>query len=101
VRVGGVEADEDAGNKAFGHLNAIHDELVAACGGVEPDYRDVWLQLFSIDIDGIRYGLRYERHEFADPTEAAEAGGPGYESVVFDPQDVVFHPPWNNGVYDT
>jgi hypothetical protein len=26
---------------------------------------------------------------------------PGHEAVVFDPLDVVFHPPWNGGTYDT
>jgi hypothetical protein len=101
MRVGGVEADKNARPKAFGHLNAIHDELVAACGGAEPEYGDIWAQLFSVEIDGIRYALRYERHEYEDPTEAEEADRPGYESVVFDPQDVVFGPPWNNGGYDT
>lgn len=101
VRIGGVEADENATAKAFGYLNAMHDELVVACGGAEPEYGDIWVQLFSIDIDGIRYALRYERHEYEDPAEAEEMGGPGYESVVLEPQDVVFHPPWNNGGYDT
>jgi hypothetical protein len=101
VRVGGVEADDGADRKAFGHLNAIHDELVAVCGGADPEYGDIWVQLFSADVDGIRYALRYERHEHEDPAEAEEAGRPGYESVVFDPRDIVFHPPWNDGIYDT
>jgi hypothetical protein len=101
VRVGGVEADRNVTPKAFGHLIAIHDELVAACGGAEPEYGDIWAQPFSVDIDGIRYALRYERHEHGDPAEAREVGGPGYESVVFDPMEVVFHAPWSEGAYDT
>jgi hypothetical protein len=86
VRLGGVEADRHAANKAFQHLTAIYNELTV---GGEPDYGDIWAQLFSINIDGILYELRYERR-------ASEEGGAD-ETVTFLPMDVVFAPPWDRG----
>jgi hypothetical protein len=91
VRLGGVEADDRAAAKAFGHLNTIHDELAA---GGKPEFGDIWVQCFSVEIDGIRYQLQYERCEDGDEED-------WYESVMFWPWDIMFHPPWDSGQYST
>jgi hypothetical protein len=95
ARLSGVEADDPAGVKAFRHLNAIHDELAA---GGEPEFGDIGVQLFSVEIDGIRYELRYEKNEYV---EALKDEGEGYECVMFWPRDIMFHPPWDGGHYST
>jgi hypothetical protein len=91
VRLGGVEADDRAGDMAFGHLYAIYDELAA---NGKPEFGDIWVQCFSVGIDGIRYELRYERCEDGDEED-------WYESVQFWPWDIMFHPPWDSGEYST
>jgi formate hydrogenlyase regulatory protein HycA len=93
VRLGGVEADPEAAAKAFRHLNAIYDDLAA---GGEPDFCDIWVKLFSVDIDGNTYGLFYEQSE----EEPGEGEGRG-EWVILEPWDIMFHPPWNSGGYST
>jgi hypothetical protein len=92
VRLGGVDADDKAVDNAFRHLNAIHDELAA---GGEPEFGDIWVQLFSVEIDGIRYELCYEQRE---PEDEEDGGG---EFVMFWPRDILFHPPWDSGGYST
>jgi hypothetical protein len=91
VRLGGVEADDRHSDNAFRHLHAIYDELAA---GGEPEFGDVRVQLFSVEIDGMRYELRYERCEDGDEED-------WYESVMFRPWDILFHPPWDSGEYST
>jgi hypothetical protein len=91
VRLGGVDADDEAVARAFRHLNAIHDELDA---NGEPEFGDIWVQLFSVEIDGIRYELRYERREDGDEDDHSEC-------VMFWPRDIMFHPPWDSGRYST
>jgi hypothetical protein len=93
VRLGGVEADGNAGARAFRHLNAIYDDL-AADG--EPEFCDIRVQLFSVEIDRITYGLFYEQSE-EDPAEGEGRG----EWVRLAPWDIMFHPPWDSGSYST
>jgi hypothetical protein len=91
VRLGGVATDDRARDNAFGHLSAIYEELV---GFGEPEFGDIWVKLFSVEIDGIRYRLWYERRE--------DDGDGGYESVYFNHVlSVSFWPPWESGGYDT
>src|SRR5262249_13832202 len=93
VRLGGVEADGDAGARAFRHLNPMYDHL-AADG--EPELGDIWVQLFSGEIEGIVYGLFYEQSE-EEPEEYEGLG----EWVMLEPWDIMFHPPWDSGSYST
>jgi hypothetical protein len=92
VRLGGVEADDRAHTRAHRHQHALYEELVAFG---EPEFGDIWVELFSVEIDGIRYALRYERWD------DEEDGDGGHESVLFDPRDISFWPPWDGGGYDT
>jgi formate hydrogenlyase regulatory protein HycA len=93
VRLGGVEADGDAGARAFRHLNAMYDDLAA---GGEPEFGDIWVELFSREVDGITYGLFYEQSE-EEPDEYEGRG----EWVMLEPWDIMFHPPWDSGYYST
>jgi hypothetical protein len=99
VRLGGVEADGDAVARAFRHLNAIYDELAA---GGEPEFGDIRVQLFSVDVDGIRYELSYEQHDVEDEYgNEEEDKDMGYECVTLWPDNIVFGPPWDTGRYST
>jgi hypothetical protein len=91
VRLGGLEIDPDHTARAFGHLNAMHDELAAEG---ELDFDDIWVQLFSVQIEGIRYGLCYE-------CRRSEDDGEEYESVTLLPWGITFGPPWDSGGYST
>lgn len=53
---------------------------------------DIWIKPFRTVIDDIRYEFVYEREE--DEGEI-------YERMTLWPNDIVFYPPWNDGLYDT
>ncbi len=88
-----IEGREVAGDKAFGHLKRMYAEL---CGGQQPEFCDIWVRLFSVEIDGVTHGLFYEQSE--------EGPGPGEERgewVMLEPRDIMFHPPWDSSEYST
>jgi hypothetical protein len=94
-RLGGydIEGRDTAGDKAFGHLADMHRELFA---GRQPEPCDIWVRLFSVEIDGVTHGLFYEQDE-EEPEEGEERG----EWVMLEPQDIMFHPPWDSSEYST
>lgn len=93
TRLGGyeIEGREIAGYKATSHLDRMFVEL---CDGRQPEYGDIWVRLFSVEIDGDTHGLNYERSE-ENPDE--EWG----EWVMLEPRDIMFHTPWDSGEYST
>ena len=94
-RLGGfdIEGRLVAGDKAFAHLQQMYAEL-AARG--EPEFCDIRVKLFSVEIDGVTHGLFYEQSE-EEPEEGKERG----EWVMLQPRDIMFHPPWDSGEYST
>jgi formate hydrogenlyase regulatory protein HycA len=88
-----TEGRRVAGDKAFDRLQAMYAAL-AASG--EPEFCDIRVRLFSVEIDGVTHGLFYEQSE-EEPAEGEERG----EWVMLEPRDIMFHPPWDSGEYST
>jgi hypothetical protein len=94
-RLGGfdIEGRDVAGDRAFGHLQ---DMLVELADGRRPELCDIWVRLFSVEIDGVTHGLFYEQSE-----EEPEPGEERSECVMLEPWDIMFHPPWDSSEYST
>jgi formate hydrogenlyase regulatory protein HycA len=88
-----IEGRQAAGEKAFGHLEAMFAGL---CAGARPEFCDIWVKLFSVEIDGVTHGLFYEQSE-DEPEEGEERS----EWVMLQPRDIMFHPPWDSSEYST
>ncbi|QOV87447.1 hypothetical protein [Humisphaera borealis] len=88
-----IEGRDVAGEKASEHLKTMCGELMQAG---EPEFCDVWVKPFAVELDGVTYGLIYEHHleEYDGIREASEC-------VMLQPQDIVFHQPWDSGEYST
>ncbi len=90
VRMGGFESEgrDRAEDRAClglrDLLGGLRDQGAEAC--------DVHVKPFSAEIDGVLYGLFYETY--------AEDGHEG-EYVMLEPNDIMFHPPWDSGEYST
>jgi hypothetical protein len=58
---------------------------------------DIRVKPFGIEVDGYFFGLVYhlDSLEDADDPEAT------YEYVQLEPNDIMFHPPWDSGDYST
>jgi hypothetical protein len=54
------------------------------------------VRLFSVEIDGITHGLFYEQSE-----EELKQDEKNSEWVMLEPQDIMFHPPWDSSEYST
>ncbi len=83
-----------AGTKrfAFGHLR---DLLVELAAGGRPELCDIWVRMFSVEIDGVTHGLFYKQSE-----EEPEAGEERSEWAMLEPWDVMF-PPWASSEFST
>jgi formate hydrogenlyase regulatory protein HycA len=79
--------------KTLGHLRDMRAEL--AVSG-RPELCDIWVKMFSVEIDGVTHGLFYEQSE--DEPEPGEERG---EWVMLEPRDIMFHPPWDSSEYST
>jgi len=95
TRVGGfdIEGREVAGDKAIAQLRDMFGEMVSEG---QPEFCDVWVRPFAVEIDGVTHGLFYEHY-------VEEQGGERYEDeyVMLEPRDIMFHPPWDSGSYST
>jgi hypothetical protein len=87
------EGSQVAGDKAFAHLETM---IAGLSAGGQPEFCDICVRLFSIEIDGVTHGLFYERSN-----EEPETGEERAEWVMLEPQDIMFHPPWESGEYST
>lgn len=89
-RLGGfdIEGRDVAGDKAFKNLKEMFETIMA---GGRPEFCDIWVKPFGVEIDGVRHGLFYEQDE-EDPKS---------EWVMLQPRDIMFHPPWDGGEYST
>jgi hypothetical protein len=83
-----VEGWDQASEKAEVQLQA----LLAPLQKRHPRRCDVLVKLFSVVLDGVTHGLRYE--SYVDEDEEGEW-------VALLPTDVAFEAPWNTGEYST
>ncbi len=89
------------GTTAAGESQAIEraDEelavLLTSLGPLEP--QDIWVKPFGVEIDGYPFGLVYECVNAEDPEDPSATN----EYVMLQPNDVMFHPPWESGEYST
>lgn len=90
TRLGGFQREgrDIAGEKAGECLEEMYATLMQQG---EPDYGDIWVKLFSVEIDGVVHGLFYEQSE----------ENPEVDWVLLEPCDIMFHPPWDSGDYST
>jgi hypothetical protein len=70
-------------------------KMLAALGPAEPC--DIRVKPFRVEIDGYLFGLIYECVDAEDP----ENPGAKNEYVMLEPNDIMFHPPWDSGEYST
>jgi hypothetical protein len=89
VRLGGYDSEgwEVAGDKARAELANMLGNL-----GPQTVSGDIYVKPFSVVINGVTHGLFYSR--FAE-------GDFECESVMLEPRDIMFHPPWDSGEYST
>jgi formate hydrogenlyase regulatory protein HycA len=95
ARLGGldIEGRQVAGEKAFAHFQTMFTEL---CAGAQPEFCDIGFKPFSVEIDQVTYELLYEQSEDASDPDDEDS-----EWMLLEPQDVMFHPPWDNSEYST
>jgi hypothetical protein len=93
ARSGGTTAlgAREASDRAVGLLA----EMLASLGESYPC--DIQVKPFGVEIDGYFYGLRYCREDADDPDDPGAAS----ESVLLEPNGIMFHPPWDSGEYST
>ena len=87
---GGLDTEgwDEAGAKAETYLQAMKTALSQRG---EPVHADIWVKLFSVEIEAVVHGLFYEPNE-DDPEQ---------DCVMLEPCDVMFHAPWDSGEYST
>ena len=90
---GGTTAQGEA--DAWKQVSHDLENLVASLGGHR--LGDIEVKLFGIELDGYFFGLVYscENPEGLDDPEAT------HEYVMLEPNDIMFHPPWDSGEYST
>jgi formate hydrogenlyase regulatory protein HycA len=95
TRLGGfdIEGRDVAGDKAFAHLQEMYAELATAG---DPEFCDIWVKPFSVEIDEVTHGLFYEHTVEGEGEDHYEG-----EHVMLEPWDIMFHPPWDSGEYST
>jgi hypothetical protein len=89
ARLGGYDSEgwEIAGDKARAELEKMLSHL-----GPDVTMCDIYVKPFSVVIDGVTHGLSY--NHFAE-------GDFECESMMLEPRDIMFHPPWESGEYST
>lgn len=95
TRLGGfdIEGRTVAGDKAVEHLQEMYAELTASG---DPEFCDIWVRLFSVEIDGVTHGLFYEHWVEDEGSDRYEG-----EYVMPEPWDITFHPPYDSGACST
>jgi hypothetical protein len=86
-----VEVTSDSDEQDWSRLEAMIAELD------KPEYHGIRVKPFRVEIDKVVHGLIYEcaDAEDADDPTAME------EYVMLEPNDIMFHPPWDSGEYST
>jgi hypothetical protein len=69
------------------------ERCLGLLGIADPQPGDIFVKLFVGEGDGAGCGLFYGQGEVDD--------GEPYEFVMLEPNDLMFHPPWDSGRYST
>jgi hypothetical protein len=89
------------GTTASGQARAIERadrELALMLESVQPyESSDIEVKPFSVEIDGYFFGLVYSCENADDPDDPERI----VEYVMLQPNDVMFHPPWDSGEYSS
>jgi hypothetical protein len=85
-----IEGWDTASDKAWSRLN----EMLGPLRALNPKLGDVFVKPFSTQIEGVTHSLLYQATKY-------EEDGPTCESVMLEPRDIMFHPPWDSGEYST
>jgi formate hydrogenlyase regulatory protein HycA len=90
ARLGGKDGEGKgvACDRAWELLN----EMAKRMGPVV--FGNISVKPFSVEVDGVLFGLIYE-------SKRDEEDGSLHEQVMLQPNDVMFHPPWDSGEYST
>jgi formate hydrogenlyase regulatory protein HycA len=89
--LGGMDAD---GRRVA--CDRADDLLSAALSSLaDVEFCEIELRLFSTEVDGVLFGLIYHSYEEQDGDEKVFV-----EYVMLEPNDIMFHPPWD-GTYST
>jgi formate hydrogenlyase regulatory protein HycA len=83
-----VEGTPDSGQRDWAKL----EEMIAGLGVVE--FGDIRVKLFRVEVGKVVHGLIYE-------PEGWEEGYQVGDYVMLEPNDIMFHPPWDSGEYST
>jgi hypothetical protein len=84
---GEVEANERADKKLAELLESLRPYKLC----------DICVKPFGVEIDGYFFGLVYQLNNYDDPADPDAT----YECVMLEPNDIMFHPPWDSGEYST
>jgi formate hydrogenlyase regulatory protein HycA len=86
-----VEGTQDSGERDGAKL----EEMIAGLGEVE--FCDIRVKPFRVTVGKVVHGLIYEC------VDAEDSDDPGstHEYVLLEPNDIMFHPPWDSGEYST
>lgn len=92
ARLGGHDIDgwEEACNRAWEQVHQMFTPLRTR----NPQPGDIFVRPFSVVLGGVTHALRYQVDQY-------EEGGPVFESVMLDPKDIMFHPPWDSGEWSS
>lgn len=83
-----VEGTRDSNQQDWAKL----DEMIAGLGEVK--FGDIRVKPFRVEVGKIVHGLVYE-------PEGWEEGYQTGDYVMLEPNDIMFHPPWDSGEYST
>jgi hypothetical protein len=83
-----VEGTDDSWERDWAKLK----EMLHGLGQVE--FCDIRVEPFRVEIGKVVHGLIYE-------CERWEEDGEEHEWVMLEPNDIMFHPPWDSGEYST
>jgi hypothetical protein len=94
-RLGGLDSEgrDVAGTKAWEQLIQMFAEMFDQ-GTLT--LGDIQIRPFSVEIDGVTHGLFYGENEDV-PVDSED----WYDYVMFEPLDLMFHPPWDSGSYSS
>ena len=90
---GGTTADGQG--QAIDRADKKLAEFLESLGPRPPS--DIWVKPFGVEVDGYYFGLEYQLNNYDDPANPDAT----YECVMLEPNDIMFHPPWDSGEYST
>ena len=86
-----VEGTPDSGQADWAKL----DEMIARLGKMQ--FCDIRVKPFRVEFDKVVHGLIYECVDAEDLDDPSATD----EHVMLEPNDIMFHPPWDSGAYST